>query len=117
MRRNIILVFCFLLCLGALAPAWSKSPKKVLLKVFELPDPRKTDAYSRANLAVVEAFRKKFPHIELRAFSGIQIENMDLDAGPLMAIAGGVAPDILYVNFRQRAAYIQNNVITTRDEC
>lgn len=116
MRKYLLFVFCFLLCLMALVPAWSKSPKKVLLKVFELPDPRKTDAYSRANLAVVEAFREKFPHIELRAFSGIQIENMDLDAGPLMAIAGGVAPDILYVNFRQSDTYIQNNFLYPLDE-
>ncbi len=116
MRKHLLFVICFLLCLGALVPAWAKTPKKVLLKVFELPDPRKTDAYSRANLAVVEAFRKKFPHIELRAFSGIQIENMDLDAGPLMAIAGGVAPDILYVNFRQSDTYIQNNFLYPLDE-
>ncbi len=70
----------------------------VVLKVFELPDPRATDAASKANAAVVQAFKKKFPHIELRAFSGIKIDKMDLDAAPLMAIAGGVAPDILYVN-------------------
>lgn len=64
--------------------------EKVVLKVFELPDPRKTDAFSKADLAVVEAFKKQFPNIELRSFSGLQIENMDLDAGPLMAIAGGL---------------------------
>ncbi len=115
--RRIVLVLVFLLALwGAAVPAQAKSPSRVVLKVFELPDPRKTDAYSRANLAVVEAFRKKFPHIELQAFSGIQIENMDLDAGPLMAIAGGVAPDILYVNFRQSDTYIQNNFLYPLDE-
>ncbi|MBW6513536.1 MAG: extracellular solute-binding protein [Candidatus Syntrophosphaera sp.] len=104
------------LFLGVCAPLRAKTEQRVVLKVFELPDPRKTDAYSRANLAVVEAFREKFPHIELRAFSGIQIENMDLDAGPLMAIAGGVAPDILYVNFRQSDTYIQNNFLWPLDE-
>ncbi len=114
--RRLISILVFFLCLGAVAPVWSVIAQPVVLKVFELPDPRKTDAYSRANLAVVEAFRKKFPHIELRAFSGIQIENMDLDAGPLMAIAGGVAPDILYVNFRQSDTYIQNNFLYPLDE-
>ena len=113
MRRFFISLI--LLTAGFLAPlAASRAP--VVLKVFELPDPRATDANSKANAAVVQAFRKKFPHIELRAFSGIRIENMDLDAGPLMAIAGGVAPDILYVNFRQSDTYIQNNFLWPLDE-
>lgn len=89
---------------------------KVILKVFELPDPKKTEAYDRANLAVVEAFKKKYPEIELRSFSGIKIEGMDLDSGPLMAIAGGVSPDIIYVNFRQSDTYIQNNFLHPMDE-
>lgn len=88
---------------------------KVILKVFELPDVRKTDAYTKANLAVIDAFRQKHPNVELRAYSGIMIEGMDLDAGPLMAIAGGVAPDILYVNFRQSDTYIQNNFLYPLD--
>ncbi len=116
MRRfPAIYLFLALLFLAPVAVR-AKAPERVVLKVFELPDPRKTDAYSRANMAVVEEFRRKYPHIELRAFSGIQIENMDLDAGPLMAIAGGVAPDILYVNFRQSDTYIQNNFLYPLDE-
>lgn len=88
----------------------------VVLKVFELPDSRNTDANSKANLAVIEAFRQKFPEIELRSFSGIKIEGMDMDSGPLLAIAGGVAPDIMYVNFRQSDTYIQNNLLYPLDE-
>ena len=88
----------------------------MVLKVFELPDSRNTDAYSKANLAVVKAFQDKHPEIELRAFSGIRIEGMDLDSGPLLAIAGGVAPDILYVNFRQSDTYIQNGLLYPLDE-
>ncbi len=116
MRSKAWLLPVLVCLLAPLAPRGLFASQRVLLKVFELPDPRKTDAYSRANLAVVEAFRKKYPEIELRAFSGIQIENMDLDAGPLIAIAGGVAPDILYVNFRQSDTYIQNNFLYPLDE-
>ncbi len=90
--------------------------ERIVLKVFELPDPQKTDAYTKANSNVIKAFREKYPYIELRAFSGIKIENMDLDSGPLMAIAGGVAPDIIYVNFRQSDTYIQNNFLYPLDE-
>ena len=41
----------------------------VMLKVFELPDPRKSDAYTKANIAVIEAFKEKYPNIELHSFS------------------------------------------------
>lgn len=116
MNTKKVLWFClFIMLAGMILPLFAVNPQ-VILKVFELPDPRKTDAYSKANAAVVQAFRKQHPEIELRAFSGIKIENMDLDAGPLMAIAGGVAPDIIYVNFRQSDTYIQNNFLYPLDE-
>lgn len=111
MIRRLLFALFFLL-----VSALQAVPAPIILKVFELPDPRATDAYSKANLAVVQAFRARYPHIELRAFSGIKIEGMDLDSGPLMAIAGGVAPDILYVNFRQSDTYIQNNFLYPLDE-
>ena len=41
---------------------------------------------------------------------------MELDAGPLMAIAGGVSPDVIYVNFRQSDTYIQNDFLFPLDE-
>jgi len=88
----------------------------VILKVFQLPDPKNTDAFAKADRAVIEAFKTKYPYIELRSFSGINIEGMDLDAGPLMAIAGGVSPDIIYVNFRQSDTYIQNNFLYPLDK-
>ncbi len=117
LNRDCVRLFFFILILlqGFSAPLIA-AKEPLILKVFELPDPRKTDAYNKANLAVVNAFRERHPELELRTFSGIKIENMDLDAGPLMAIAGGVAPDILYVNFRQSDTYIQNNFLWPLDE-
>ena len=90
--------------------------EKTILKVFQLPDPQNTDPFTKADLAVIEAFKEKYPDIELRSFSGIKIEGMDLDSGPLMAIAGGVSPDIIYVNFRQSDTYIQNNFLYPMDD-
>ncbi|MFA7543475.1 MAG: extracellular solute-binding protein [Candidatus Cloacimonadaceae bacterium] len=114
MRKLRIVLLLTLLSVSALMAA--KAPGKIILKVFELPDPRHTDAYSKANLAVVQAFRQKYPHIELRAFSGIRIEGMEMDSGPLLAMAGGVAPDVIYVNYRQSDTYIQKNLLYPLDE-
>ena len=113
MLKKVCYLLCIFLSIFSLAYA---EQERVILKVFELPDPRHTDAYSKANLAVVQAFRQRYPHIELRAFSGIKIEGMEMDSGPLLAIAGGVAPDVIYVNFRQSDTYIQKNLLYPLDE-
>jgi ABC-type sugar transport system permease subunit/ABC-type glycerol-3-phosphate transport system substrate-binding protein len=111
------------------------------VKVFALPDPTRADTATRANAAVVKEFTRRFPEIfreryrrryeqhpevygqwnwdqveiELHSFTGITIPNLALDARPLMAIAGGVAPDILYVNFRQSDTYIQQRFLYPLD--
>ncbi|PID26483.1 MAG: hypothetical protein CR982_10105 [Candidatus Cloacimonadota bacterium] len=90
--------------------------EKIVLKVFELPESRNTDPYTKAEIAVHEEFKRRYPHIELKPFSGIEIEGMSMDAAPLLAIAGGVAPDILYVNFRQSDTYIRNGFLYPLDE-
>jgi multiple sugar transport system permease protein len=41
---------------------------------------------------------------------------MSMDSKPLMAIAGGIAPDILYVNFRQSDTYIQQGFLYPLDK-
>jgi len=114
--KLIVVILCIMNISTLLFGRIIEDKEAVILKVFELPDPRKTDAYTKSNIAVIEAFKQKYPHIELRSFSRIKIDGMDLDSGPLMAIAGGVAPDIMYVNFRQSDTYIQNNFLYPLDE-
>ena len=113
----------------------------VHLKLWDLPDPTETSPDKRAARAVVKAFAERYPEIvrerylekyradpdkyghrdwrnasvQLHRFSGIEIENMSMDSKPLMAIAGDVAPDILYVNFRQSDTYIRNGFLYPLD--
>lgn len=110
MPKRIYISLLFILALAL----WADD--KVILKVFKLPDPKSNEAFNRADMAVVETFKKKYPDIELRAYSGIELENMEMDAGPLMAIAGGVSPDVIYVNFRQSSTYIENNFLYPLDD-
>ena len=109
---------------------------------WSLPDPTRTDTNTRAQVAVVKEFVKRYPQIvqekyrakyeaepekygrfdwssvavELVPRSGIQVEGSSMDSGPLMAIAGGVAPDIMYVNFRQSDTYIQEGFLYPLDK-
>ncbi|NQU44599.1 extracellular solute-binding protein, partial [bacterium] len=107
--------------------------------VFNLPDPVNTDAFNRAEVAAVRTFEERFPdtiaskysdeykahpeifgehdwdnvEISLEKFSGIRVEGVEVD---LLAIAGGLAPDVLYINFRKSDNYIRNNFLYPLDK-
>ena len=112
------------------------------VSLFDLPDPSRTDPASRASVAAVKEFTRRFPsifaekyrdryksnpalygqhnwdnvEIRLHRFSGITVQGLAMDARPLMAIAGGVSPDVLYVNFRQSDTYIQQGFLYPLDQ-
>jgi len=107
--------------------------------VFGLPDPSNTDTFNRGEVAAVRAFQERFPQlfakryrakcranpakygrhnwdkveVELQQFSGIKVEGVESD---LLAIAGGMAPDVLYLNFRRSDNYIQNRFLYPLDK-
>ena len=109
------------------------------ISLFALPDASRTDTTSRANVAAVKAFITEFPRlfsekyrkkyannpkkygrhnwdnveIQLHQFSGIQVEGVE---SALLAIAGGVSPDVMYVNFRQSDSYIQQQFLYPLDK-
>ena len=88
-------------------PQKAVSGKRIPLRLQEIPDPRKTDPRSKAQQAVFQAFLKKHPEIEVSAFSGISIANIQAESEIMLAIAGGNAPDVFtYINFRMSDSYI-----------
>ena len=106
--------------------------------VCYLPDPANPATNVRADVAVVRQFRKEFPkifakkykklykanpekygnynwdnvEIVLDKFSSIKVEGVETD---LLAIAGDMAADILYINFRKSSNYISNGFIQPLD--
>lgn len=112
------------------------------VKAWDLPDAKSSAPNAIADYAVLKSFIAKFPEIfkkcyaakykanpekyghynwdnveiKMHKFSGISIEGMGMDSKPLMAIAGGVAPDILYVCFRLSSTYIQNGFLYPLDK-
>ena len=109
------------------------------LKVYSLPDPANPDASERANVAVVKQFRARFSEIFAERWSEKAKANPDLYGrhnwdrvsikftkatgiyipgveGDLLQIAGGIAPDVMYINFRKSDTYIRNHFVYPLDE-
>ena len=112
------------------------------LKVSYLPDMSSPSPAARADVAAnkelirrfpalfAERYRDKYEHdpktygrhrwdrveLALHQFSGIAIAGMEVDSGPLLAIAGGVAPDVLEVYLRQSDTYIRQGFLYPLDK-
>ncbi len=111
---------------------------EIVIHNWVLPDATRSDPMSRANLAVVDAFVRAYPRIvreryaeryradparygahdwdriqvRPRKFTGIKVEGVESD---LLAIAGGVAPDVVYLNFRRSDTYIRQGFLAPLD--
>ena len=104
-----------------------------------LPDPADISTYTQAEAAGVQRFREEFPRIfreryrdryladpgkyghhdwdnvqiRLHRPTGISVEGVESD---LLQIAGGMAPDVLYVNFRKSDTYIRSGFLYPLDK-
>ena len=80
--------------------------------------PRKdeTSPWSRATRSVFEEFQREHPEIEIVNSSGLAIQGPAAESSFLMAMAGGTAPDVFYVNFRELHTFIEQNFLQPLDE-
>src|SRR5205814_7121036 len=78
-------------------------------KLPELNDPGVT---ANGKREVVRAFLAANPDVQLEPFVMPQVGNaLVQDTGPLMAIAAGVAPQVMFVNFRKSSTYISQGFL------
>lgn len=80
--------------------------------------PRKDDPtpFGRSTRAVFEAFKKEHPEIELITASGLTIQGPASESSFLLAMAGGTAPDVFYVNFRKLHTFLGQGFMQPLDE-
>ncbi len=107
-----------LVCLMVLlSTALVAQPKdQIVLRVWALPLREDRSIPEKANWAIVQRFMELHPNIKLEGFRGISAPGLTQEVGPLLAMAGGVAPDVLYVNFRISDSYIQQKFLYPLDE-
>ena len=89
----------------------AEDQEKVSIRVQGLPTPRSTGIGATASRRVVERFLNQNPDVAIEAFSMPQIQGATIDTGPLMAIAAGVPPHAIYVNFRQSSTYMEKGFL------
>jgi len=111
-RHRLLVCYLFPLIFCFLPPAAAK----VKLTLWQLPTRDVRTVEDRANLAVMRRFLELHPEIDLQGFQGVSAPGLSMDSQPLLAMAGGVAPDVMYVNFRQSDSYISQGFLAPLDE-
>ncbi|MEO6847448.1 MAG: extracellular solute-binding protein [Chthoniobacterales bacterium] len=86
------------------------SDGKVILRVYGLPSLQSVESQP------IKVFRKLHPEIDLRSAAGLKVEGVGEEVGPLMMIAGGIAPDVLYINFRKIDSYVRQGLLSPLDD-
>ncbi len=111
--RRTLKTFLFLALLVLALPTHAQT---VTVRVWGIPRSAEGGPFERANRQIIDAFEKKFPAIHLEAATGLQVNGPANESGVLMAIAGGLAPDVMYVNFRQMESYIKQGFLLPLDD-
>lgn len=97
--RHIEILLCIVLLLSS-APIASA---KIRIRVERLPEDKDQRISAVAVRAVIRQFARENPDVELVP---IVTGGTAADSGPLMAIAAGVPPHVMFVNFRRSSTYI-----------
>ncbi len=92
------------------------SARAVDLRVDRLPDSFDQSMPAVAKRVTLQAFLAKNPDVHVERFAmPIATGGNAMDSGPLMAIAAGTPPHVIYVNFRKSSTYISQNFLEPLD--
>ena len=87
----------------------------VTLRVQGLPNPSANDPQSEAGRRVLAEFRRRHPDIILTPAEGLQIPNMVTESVTIMMVIGGIAPDVIRMNFRSMDSFVRHGVVAPLD--
>ena len=96
--------------------ASSDDDDRIELRAWGVPTGSGTSPADLAVLETLQAFGQEFPHIKPVSSEGLRIPGRTFDITPLMQIAGDIAPDVMYVNFRQSDTYIRSKFLYPLDK-
>jgi multiple sugar transport system permease protein len=86
--------------------------ERVLFRAERAADPKGTRVTDVAGRAVLRAFLNEYPQYIVDPFTMPEVQTGSADdTGPLMAIAAGIPPHAIFVNFRQSSTYIEQGFL------
>jgi multiple sugar transport system permease protein len=88
---------------------------RIVLRAWGVPTGSGASPDALATLETLAAFQQKFPHVKPISSAGLMIPGRTMDITPLMQIAGDIAADVMYVNFRQSDTYIRSKFLYPLD--
>ena len=111
------LVFCLSLVGGAGAAEAPKGEPPIRLRAWGVPSAFGVGPMEEANRMIMDAFRAKHPGVEPVSATGLILPSATatMDMVPFMQIAGDIAPDAVYVNFRFSQTYIDKRLLYPLD--
>ena len=113
------LLFAALCCNVVLAAEENHSADDavITLRATGVPDGYGVGPIAEGERAIMDAFRELHPHINPISSTGMVLPggSNTMDMVPFMQIAGDIAPDVLYVNFRQSQTYIGMGLLCELD--
>ena len=116
MSRTRTLLLFWMLAVPAFSSPEPIHQEEIKLRAYGVPSSAGNSMASLIGLEVMDAFRTKFPHIDPISSEGLMIPGRTMDVLPLMQIAGDIAPDTIYVNFRQSDTYIRSKFLYPLDK-
>jgi len=99
---------------AAAAVSQEESQDKVTLRIA-VPDPNITAVWQRSQRVVFDRFVELHPEINVIPNETLQMEGMGNSAS-LLAIAGGISPDVFSLYYQQMHSYITQNFLAPLDE-
>lgn len=94
------------------APA---TPEIIPLRVSSLPLPSSTEPDNIAKQRIVSEFQRRHPNVKLIPAEGLKVETVTAEANTIMMIAGGIAPDVLNMNFRSVDSFVRQGMVAPLD--
>ena len=111
-RRALLLLLVLLLALPALA----EERDVVTIRLANIPLRSATGVQNQAELAVFDAFFKKYPHYRYERVTGIALPEGLGEAQQMMAFAADRAPDVFDLSIRQVQNYIRQGLLYPLDD-
>ena len=114
--QTAICVFLVSFFLGTGFHFTAKADEKIRLRVSGLPKQGSIDPVVLGSCRVIERFLELNPDIELVPAEGISLPTVVDEASTIMMVAGGIAPDVMNMNFRSIDTFVRQGMIAPLDE-